>query len=99
MDSRPVLWIDVISGRYELQESIQFTAKELKGAYRYRNAGYVVTSANSFGIYKFSYIRRQDQRQAGQIRVTAYEMKYLFYTASPPPLWPTNTQSHNRYRT
>ena len=67
-------WIDVINERYEMQESIRFTADELNRAIA-RNAGYksasidTVTAANSFGIYKSTY-RPSGQRVAAHCITT-----------------------------
>ena len=53
-------WIDVINERYDMPESIRFTAVELNRAIS-RNAGFQaagidsLTLANSLGVYKSSY--------------------------------------------
>jgi hypothetical protein len=69
-------WIDVINERYDMPESIRFTAVELNRAIS-RNAGFQaagidsLTLANSLGVYKSSY-RPPKKPGTSRRRVTGY---------------------------
>ena len=69
-------WIDVINKRYDMPESIRFTAVELNRAIS-RNAGFQaagidsLTLANSLGVYKSSYQPPQKPGTSHR-RVTGY---------------------------